>query len=879
MAFDSSSALLEKPVGFDASTAVEDTGFDASSALPEDSNAPSFTATMPVKIGQPIGTPQDFATFDPNTLLTAPDSPAPSRSVDTGLYKISYAKAAPTNAVPALNPINGEWTPEVIASQNARADEFNRPTESALRERSYNEALNPLFQLTQGPLKPKAPRELTEDERQKQQDAEKDAADGVENGPPKIVHTIFGDIPEPPQQEEQGLAGMGLGDTGIVTQVMDLPIFSGLIPRTGSAGVDALSTNVENLITPTNALIAIGLGGAPAALQKAASVYFAVEMGKGTVKQGKEAYTAYKEGDMDRAGAALVGAGFTGLMTAAAAAHVKSDADFILLSKTRDIISKAPDELLAVSLTDLNIVKNLHDDAPRIIIDELKRRADALAPNAAAAAESAGTAMPSGTAGLPARPNPYGFLDSQVIQDALDGKNGTIPNPTDRAAAIAELEKRQAKYAAGPPDPAATAVGVIKTAAAADAAGKPLEPPSPPPEAAPAPAHPLVGTTGTTPQQLTTTSQVHRVVTTVDSVEEGPVSERTGRPAVVVRLSGGKEVSVTYGKDKFGDVKPREQAIREALISFGFIENKPTPSKTLPKQTITEPLTATAAPAALEVASPVAPKHESVAEAAKDAADKEAYMGGPGAMGPVERADMEASQKVIGASKEMVTEQRAERGLDPLMSKARETNPVTWDAAVDRIEKDPGIPARLVEDIRSGEKKSTSREEKAELLYEMTDLTNKLKDETERSIDENSTPAERAEAQANAEGIERQLLRTEEAARMAGSDTGAALQFMQVLANENYTYSGLMMRERKLTGNVVPKERAQEIKKIADEYKKAQAELDALREVEVKRNEDAELNAKVDAYEKSLEAERNPNIPYSKAVLDWTEREIGRAHV
>ena len=85
--------------------------------------APSFTATMPVKVGQPIGTPQDFATFDPNTLLTALDSPAPSQSVDTGNYNISYAKAAPTNAVPALNPINGEWTPEVIASQNARADE------------------------------------------------------------------------------------------------------------------------------------------------------------------------------------------------------------------------------------------------------------------------------------------------------------------------------------------------------------------------------------------------------------------------------------------------------------------------------------------------------------------------------------------------------------------------------------------------------------------------------------------------------------------------------------------------------------------------------------------------------------------------------------
>jgi hypothetical protein len=41
MAFDSSSAVLEEPVGFDASTAVEDTGFDPSSAQPEESAAPT----------------------------------------------------------------------------------------------------------------------------------------------------------------------------------------------------------------------------------------------------------------------------------------------------------------------------------------------------------------------------------------------------------------------------------------------------------------------------------------------------------------------------------------------------------------------------------------------------------------------------------------------------------------------------------------------------------------------------------------------------------------------------------------------------------------------------------------------------------------------
>jgi hypothetical protein len=260
----------------------------------------------------------------------------------------------------------------------------------------------------------------------------------------------------------------------------------------------------------------------------------------------------------------------------------------------------------------------------------------------------------------------------------------------------------------------------------------------------------------------------------------------------------------------------------------------------------------------------------------------EGYRGGPGAMGPVERAYMEASRKVIGASKEIVTEQRAERGLDPLMSKAREANPVTWDAAVDRIEKDPGIPARLVEDIHSGEKKSTSREEKAELLYEMTDLTNKLKAETERSIDENSTPAERAEAHANAEGIERQLRRTEEAARMAGSDSGAALQFMQVLANEDYTFAGLMRKKRKLVGNrdITANERAAVLKE-AEAMEKKQKEIDAgveeTQKQELENAVDSVLAAAIaDREAQKAAAQRSGNLPYHPKVLEQAERIVSK---
>lgn len=254
----------------------------------------------------------------------------------------------------------------------------------------------------------------------------------------------------------------------------------------------------------------------------------------------------------------------------------------------------------------------------------------------------------------------------------------------------------------------------------------------------------------------------------------------------------------------------------------------------------------------------------------------EGYMGGFGAMGPVERAYMEASRKIIGGYNADVEASQIRRGQNPSVSEARKEDPVTFEAAMDAIEKNPALPEKLVEDILKKEKKSITDEEQQILTYRRAELENNMAAESERAIDPSLTPQEQAFHQANAEVLEAQLLRAEEANRMAGTASGRALRSRQMQMNEDYTYAGLMMRERKLTGDVVPRERAQELKKTADEYKKAQAEVDAEVETRKKLDEDAELDAKVDAYEKSLETERNPNMPYSKAVLDWAEREVSK---
>ena len=513
------------------------------------SPAPSFTATMPVKIGQPIGTPQDFATFDPNALLNAPDSPAPSQSVDTGLYKISYAKAAPTNAVPALSPINGEWTPEVIASQNARADEFNRPTESALRERSYNEALNPLFQLTQGPLKPQAPRELTEDEwwkatTPKVEKREVKTFTG-ELGKGEIPGAIgvaykaareslspffgpteeqfnnekvpWGTNPDGSVKYEYKPLGSRIDKTGLLgTPLLEVKMKP---PEADDTSLDAAGKATFNFMAGLVnfglsglGIATVGLGGAVGATTRAAgfapaglgaegsvaaqtaarlaatarvvSGGFAIDMASAVPEQYKAATESPTlQGRIEGWLGTVSSLGFAALAAKHAAKKPLELAERQTIESVVELAKRTPDAVLET------VARNMEVDvySRNLAIAELQRRQTerqaALAPEAAAAAEAAGTALPSGAAGPPAKPNAYDGIDSQAIQDALDGKNGTIPNPTDRAAAITELERRQAKDTAAkttePPDPAATAIGVIKTAAAADAAGRPFAVPVP----------------------------------------------------------------------------------------------------------------------------------------------------------------------------------------------------------------------------------------------------------------------------------------------------------------------------------------------------------------------------------------------------------------
>lgn len=1084
---------------------------DVAEEKPAQSPAPSFTATMPVKIGQPIGTPQDFTTFDPNKFLTAQDSPTPSQSVDTGLYKISYAKAAPTNAVPALNPINGEWTPEVIASQNARADEFNPPTESALRERSYNEVLNPLFQLTQGPLKPQAPRKLTEDEWWASKTPRVEAFEpktftgeiGKGDIPGAIgvaykaaresLEPFFGPTEEQFNNEkvpwgtnpdgsvkyEYKPLGSRLDKTGLLmTPLLETKMME---PKSDDTSLDAAGKATFNFMAGLVnfglsglGIATVGLGGAtkaatriagfaPAGLGAEGSVAaqtaarlaatarvvsggFAIDMAYAVPEQYKAATESPTlQGRIEGWLGTVSSLAFATLAAKHAAKKPLELAERQTLESVVELAKRTPDAVLEA------VARNMEADvySRNLAKAELQRRQieqqAALAPEAAAAAEAAGPAIPSGTAGPPAWPNRYGL---------------------------------KAKYAAEPPDPAATAVGVIKTAAAADAAGKPLEAP----KERNAPGTKAGGLTHTevvldselgtqkievkdgdtvvgyiafgndlngydtinmvwvkpeyrgkgistelyrralasakergrkglastdaslhTPEKTKSTRRNFIVRESTDKADTKKALELSGKLHYSVHFIEGEKASsapvakptpapspapaaqaaapVVGERVKVEPTKPKgpeptaEQTLNEALEA-----NRDLPSawksldnqvKALEGDKANKATVARLEAAKRKIANTLEEEHQrseraqveeqetgkydllesvkqlgklpsATSKHAKEAVGElkrikesskgattslfskdagsldtlreglaergfqfdtyfqmleaieaantsgksvlgsqfpEGYRGGPGAMGPVERAQFEAERKIFQSAQEPIQQRRVSEQRGDREEWLRRSDPDRMAEAEAIMERDPKAGQKLVDSINAGETKSATDVQELILARELIDQYAARDAAAERLADPDPTitPTERAFFDKEFNAANERIGKTEDASDKTGSEKGAAFRMRRMMIADDYSLQGLSRKERKIKGRDLTPEEVEALKKIADKYKKAQAELDLEREARQKLDESAAMEAVVVEMERELEAAAKTGATYHPSVMQHAKEIVERA--
>lgn len=240
---------------------------------------------------------------------------------------------------------------------------------------------------------------------------------------------------------------------------------------------------------------------------------------------------------------------------------------------------------------------------------------------------------------------------------------------------------------------------------------------------------------------------------------------------------------------------------------------------------------------------------------------------GPGAANAKEFAKRPRIQ--IAAYNDAVDAQRSQRGLPPLMSEVRASDPEKWDAAQDAIERDPDMPARVVRGINEGTKKSVSSEEQLALLWRMTDLQNRKEMELERATHPDNTPAEQEAAKAEYEALEKELLDTESANRKAGSQSSDALRIRQLIANSDYTYAGMLRRRELAKGSPLTTEERATIKKQSEDIQRTQRELDL-------RTEELQAGKPVDEAIRLIEAEAAKNPEFTPEVRSLADRIVSR---
>lgn len=219
----------------------------------------------------------------------------------------------------------------------------------------------------------------------------------------------------------------------------------------------------------------------------------------------------------------------------------------------------------------------------------------------------------------------------------------------------------------------------------------------------------------------------------------------------------------------------------------------------------------------------------------------------------------------------LIDQERQARGLEPLTKSSSVSDQAVMDRAMSEIDKDPSLPDKLVAELNSTPRTIEDWENHVLLLRKID-----LRDEYEKSAreaaqayeDSQEYPDRKADmiaANIRTAEISDKLTELERASRLSGSARGRALRSLQIMANEDYSLASLETQLRASKGGkpLTDDERAGLVK-IADDYKKANEELQKhLAEVTAK-NSTLEANKAI----AEIQRTEQPIDPYVKSLAD-----------
>lgn len=251
----------------------------------------------------------------------------------------------------------------------------------------------------------------------------------------------------------------------------------------------------------------------------------------------------------------------------------------------------------------------------------------------------------------------------------------------------------------------------------------------------------------------------------------------------------------------------------------------------------------------------------------------EDYRGGPGAMGPVEAAQMAAERKIFQSAHEPIQQRRIAEQRGDREEWLRRSDPDRMAEAEAIMEKDAKAGQKLVDSINAGETKVTTDVQELILVRELIEQHAARDMAAERLADSDPsiTPTERAQYQRDWEAANERIGKTEDASDKTGSEKGAAFRMRRMMVADDYSLQGLSRRERKRLGRDLTKEEVDALQKESEAIKKAQSEVDAAVEAEQKANEESAVDAVLSAAIADREAQQQAAQPYHPSILARAE--------
>lgn len=192
---------------------------------------------------------------------------------------------------------------------------------------------------------------------------------------------------------------------------------------------------------------------------------------------------------------------------------------------------------------------------------------------------------------------------------------------------------------------------------------------------------------------------------------------------------------------------------------------------------------------------------------------------------------------VIGIKNAKVDEQRAARGLEPIMEPLRKSDETLWNQAMGMVERDPGLPDRLTDELLA-KPRPLSDAETVVMTRQLAALENDLEQARVDGINavDAGDEAGRINAKVQETEIAERLSRTERAVGRqaeagvggAGTEQGRALRARQLLLRKDYSLAGVERRMRAAQDyKALDSSQLNEARRIAAQWKEAADALDA----------------------------------------------------